>query len=395
ITCWKCCISSMAIAVSSCTKSWCSEFCVISEMAFEAAFCSHQAWSVRISSKLDSAMFAQRGSVNNFNPSILMSSTCSYKIRNIYAGYLTNWLLLLLQVARSRLPLVQAVLQPHQSVGQHRPRTAEVQSQKPFSSAPIQRPRTHPKPLFPQEPIRSGGGRRHHCTAVEPRQVCGFRRQECNLGEVVGAKVRDISYVACQITPQLLQPIRTVAVCRDGRLNSKGAQQRRLLPGLYLSDLRPDSRMLAEQVRYLHSRQVERLARGAGGDGLSADIGRHRVEWDMPVSGIYEVGVDFVGNDRHAVGRAQLTDAQQLFAGPHPSHRIVRVAEQKQSCRRISQFRLQICKVDPITAIAILEVIGRHTATAMGDRIKKMVVYRRLDDDFVAFPGKRPYGCSH
>src|SRR5690606_3155942 len=55
----------------------------------------------------------------------------------------------------------------------------------------------------------------------------------------------------------------------------------------------------------------------------------------------------------------------------------------------------QICKVDPITAIAILEVIGRHTATAMSDRIKKMVVYRRLDDDFVAFPGKRPYGCSH
>src|SRR5690606_6777484 len=40
-------------------------------MALVAAFCSHQAWSVKISSKLLSAMFAQRGSVNNFSPNII------------------------------------------------------------------------------------------------------------------------------------------------------------------------------------------------------------------------------------------------------------------------------------------------------------------------------------
>src|SRR5690554_7528489 len=67
----KCSISSIAISVIEVTKSSCSELYVIIVMALVAAFCSHQAWSVKISSRLLSAMFAQRGSVNNFSPNII------------------------------------------------------------------------------------------------------------------------------------------------------------------------------------------------------------------------------------------------------------------------------------------------------------------------------------
>ncbi|CDN78022.1 exported hypothetical protein [Elizabethkingia anophelis] len=40
---------------------------MIRVMALVAAFCSHHAWSVNISPRLPSAMFAQRGSVGNFS----------------------------------------------------------------------------------------------------------------------------------------------------------------------------------------------------------------------------------------------------------------------------------------------------------------------------------------
>ena len=40
------------------------------EMALEAAFCSHQAWSVRISEMLVSTRATQRGSVGKRRPSI-------------------------------------------------------------------------------------------------------------------------------------------------------------------------------------------------------------------------------------------------------------------------------------------------------------------------------------
>src|SRR5690606_7275181 len=52
------------------TRSSSSELLIIRKIAFDAAFCSHQAWSVRISSRFPSAILAHLGSVANFSPNI-------------------------------------------------------------------------------------------------------------------------------------------------------------------------------------------------------------------------------------------------------------------------------------------------------------------------------------
>ena len=60
-------ISSVTRSVSAATTSVYSGKFTIMLMALEAAFCSHQAWSVRISDIFFSTIFTQRGSVAIFN----------------------------------------------------------------------------------------------------------------------------------------------------------------------------------------------------------------------------------------------------------------------------------------------------------------------------------------
>ena len=48
-------------------------------MALDAAFCSHHAWSVKISEMLPSTSFTQRGSVGSLSPSITLSCAMAQK----------------------------------------------------------------------------------------------------------------------------------------------------------------------------------------------------------------------------------------------------------------------------------------------------------------------------
>ena len=116
--------------------------------------------------------------------------------------------------------------------------------------------------------------------------------------------------------------------------------------------------------------EIERFRRGDQLYGVRLDREDRR---DL-VAGHFEIGVDFVRDDRHVVPAGEGADVFQLHARPHAADGIVRVAEQ-QGLRARLKGRLEIVIVDAPAAL----ILNERTAADMAPRRLRAGIERAVD----------------
>ncbi|VTR68068.1 hypothetical protein DESC_690005 [Desulfosarcina cetonica] len=108
-----------------------------------------------------------------------------------------------------------------------------------------------------------------------------------------------------------------------------------------------------------------------------------------------QVGMDLVSHHQHLVLPADLADTGQFLTGPHPSHGVVRAAEDEQGDGRIGRLGFEIGEIHGVTAILQDQAAGNDLGPVVLDGSKKRVVDGPLDQDFFPRPGKGAHQPVH
>lgn len=104
----------------------------------------------------------------------------------------------------------------------------------------------------------------------------------------------------------------------------------------------------------------------------------------MPVRVVYQVGMDFVGEDQYVVLHAQFADARQFFPGEDAPGRIVRIRHQQRF--RSGQLAVQIVEVDDEPSVRRLyQRIFENAPSVETGLPRERMIHRRLDYDSVSF----------
>ncbi len=132
--------------------------------------------------------------------------------------------------------------------------------------------------------------------------------------------------VVVQIRFQRLKPILTSIICSYERLDAERINVAYLI--VVYGTVYPPAHILVgnDDIGYLQTGYVERLARRHAGDGVCkkrsgvyAEIGCKRSKRDVTMGREYELAVNLVGHHAHTITQTYLTDSYQFVACPHPS----------------------------------------------------------------------------
>lgn len=79
----------------------------------------------------------------------------------------------------------------------------------------------------------------------------------------------------------------------------------------------------------------------------------------MPVPGIHQVSVNFIGTDRHGILLANFSHPEQFIGCEYPSDRIMRIAQQEQAAV-VGNGSLEVFPVHPVGAVGILNQVDLY-----------------------------------
>lgn len=78
-----------------------------------------------------------------------------------------------------------------------------------------------------------------------------------------------------------------------------------------------------------------------------------------------KIMMDFITDNGHTILYADISYFFQFFCAPHSSHRIVRIAQEKQFYIFLHDFLLKILKIDVITVVFSLIKVAAHYFSAI------------------------------
>ena len=110
------------------------------------------------------------------------------------------------------------------------------------------------------------------------------------------------------------------------------------------------------------------------------------------VAGVFEVGVDLVGQDRHAVLDADVRQAAQFVGAPDAADRVVRVAQHDGGAARVGGLGLQVLVVHHVAAVLKLQRVVQQGQAVVAGGGHERRVGRALHDHAVAGVGHGAQG---
>ena len=148
-----------------------------------------------------------------------------------------------------------------------------------------------------------------------------------------------------------------------------------------------------DHVRAQQPGQVEGLGRRGELEAMLSVPLPQRAVHRHRVPRIGEVGVDLIGEHRHAVVDADVAESPELVGAPHASDRIVGVAQHDGRAARVGGFGGQIVEIHGVMAGLVHDqlVVEDGEPVVLGRRSER-VVDGSLDDDLVSGMGHRAQG---
>ena len=204
--------------------------------------------------------------------------------------------------------------------------------------------------------------------AVNPRQIRALHAHHLALGQFASEAFQQQVVVGGDVFAQLREPfVALVAVSSLQGYHAERVHVAHLVDVYGAVDAVAHLSVAANDVRNLQSGGVERLRRRAAGYRIAAQFVGQRTERHVLVVVERQFAVYLVRHYAHAILAAKLRHACQFVARPHASARIVRVAEQHQSCAFVLELAFEVVEVDFVAQflLIIYKRVGYHLASVV------------------------------